>query len=122
MNAITQTQQLKKIISLSNQVNWTRHKKRNIEFLFLLKTLRKHHILSKFLQNAFKERSERSILVSIMRLNDSFYGIISVIDFCMTWSTTPEGSPFWSGIYWGTTELGQKIHKELEFYRRFLAD
>lgn len=122
MNTINQSQQLEKIISLSNQVNWTQHKKRNIEFLFLLKTLRKHHILSKFLQNAFKERSERSILVSIMRLNDSFYGIISAIDFCMTWSTTPEGSPFWSGIYWGTTELGQKIHKELEFYRRFLAD
>ena len=88
MNAITQAQQLKKIISLSNQVNWTQHKKRNIEFLFLLKTLRKHHILSKFLHNAFKERSERSLLVSIMRLDDSVYGIISAIDFLMTWAST----------------------------------
>ena len=122
MNTINQSQQLQKIISLSNQVNWTQHKKRNIEFLFLLKTLRKHHILSKFLHNAFKERSERSLLVSIMRLDDSVYGIISAIDFCMTWASTPEGSHFWSGIYYGTTELGQKIHKELEFYSRFLAD
>lgn len=122
MNTITQAQQLKKIISLSNQVNWTQHKNRNIEFLFLLKTLRKHHILSKFLHNAFKENSEKSLLVSIMRLDVSDYGIISAIDFCMIWYSTPEGVDFWSGIYYGTTELGQKIHKDLEFYSRFLAD
>ena len=121
MNTINQSQQLKKIISLSNQVNWTQHKKRNIEFLFLLKTLRKHHILSKFLYNVFKQRDESTLLVSIMRL-DYAYEITSAIDFCMTWSSTSEGSHFWSGIYWGTTELGQKIHQELKFYRRFLAD
>ena len=121
MNTINQSQQLEKIISLSNQVNWTQHKKRNIEFLFLLKTLRKHHILSKFLYNVFKVNNESSLFVSIIRL-DYAYEIISAIDFLMSWSTTPEGSPFWSGIYYGTTELGQKIHKELEFYRRFLAD
>ena len=122
MNTITQYQQLKKIISLSNQVNWKHHKKGNIEFLFLLKTLRKHHILSKFLYNAFKQRGESTLLVSIMRLDYAVYGMLSAIDFCMTWSSTPEGVLFWSGIYWGTTELGQKIHQELKFYRRFLAD
>ena len=122
MNTINQSQQLEKIISLSNQVNWTQHKKRNIEFLFLLKTLRKHHILSKFLYNAFKQRDESTLLVSIMRLDYAVYGMLSAIDFCMTWASTPEGSHFWSGIYYGTTELGQKIHKELEFCSRFLAD
>ena len=121
MNTITQAQQLQKIISLSNQVNWIRHKKKNIEFLFLLKTLRKHHILSKFLHNAFKANDESSLFVSIMRLDNSVYGIISAIDFCMTWSSTPEGGYFWSGIYHGNSELGQKIHKELEFYSRFLT-
>ena len=121
MNTINQSQQLEKIISLSNQVNWTQHKKRNIEFLFLLKTLRKHHILSKFLYNVFKVHNESSLFVSIIRL-DYAYEIISAIDFLMTWASTPEGSYFWSGIYYGTTELGQKIHKELEFYSRFLAD
>lgn len=122
MNTIIQAQQLKKIISLSNQVNWKHHKKGNIEFLFLLKTLRKYRILSKFLYNAFKARDESTLLVSIMRLDYAVYGMISAIDFFMTWSSTPEGLYFWSDIYWGTTELGQKIHKELEFYRRFLAD
>lgn len=122
MNNINQSQQLQKIISLSNQVNWIRHKKKNIEFLFFLKTLRKHHILSKFLYNVFKVNNESTLLVSIMRLDYAVYGMLSAIDFCMTWSSTPEGVLFWSGIYWGSTELGQKIHQELKFYRRFLAD
>ena len=87
MNTINQSQQLEKIISLSNQVNWTQHKKRNIEFLFLLKTLRKHHILSKFLYNVFNVNNESSLFVSIIRL-DYAYEIISAIDFCMTWAST----------------------------------